>query len=205
MSAARPTHADLRELRRQHARIRQRGEQLLDALTAAQGAFRPAPGRWTIAENLAHLNLEGAEQLAVVRRLVDRGRVEGTTGDGPFVYGGWGEWLVRSMEPPARARLHSLPRHTPPRDPSAAVEGARFLAMKDALLATLDAAEGLDLARLRAPLPWLPSWTPSLALGQWIALVAAHERRHLWQIENVQFHPAYPEEAVAGVYAGMAA
>lgn len=205
MSAPRSPHADLRELRRQHARIRQRVEQLLDGLTAAQGAFRPAPGRWTIAQNLAHLNREGAEQLAVVRRLVDRGRAEGAYAEGPFAYGGWGEWLVRTMEPPSSTRLHALPRHAPPRDPSAADEGARFLAMKDDLLAAIADAEGLDLARLRAPLPWLPSWMPSLALGQWLALVAAHERRHLWQIENVQFHPAYPDETFASFYVDRAA
>ena len=77
---------------------------------------------------------------------------------------------------------------------------------------SLSAAEVWDrlLSRARQELPettfrtWLEP-TEALALGQWLGYIAAHERRHLYQIENIQFHPDYPDESPAGLYMRMAA
>jgi hypothetical protein len=205
MSAPRALQTNLRELHRQHERIRGRVEQLAEGLTRAQAEFSPGAGRWAIGQILAHLALAAEEQVAIVRGLVDRGREEGVYGTGPFRYSAWGDWYVRFTEPPRGTRLRTITRYAPPPRASAQAAAARFLDLKGRLLRAIDDAEGLDLGRLRAPLPFLPGWNPSLALGQWIAYIAAHERRHLYQIENVQFHPDYPELSTATLYTRLAA
>lgn len=205
MSASRRPHHDLTEYRRQHQRIRQRVEQLVAGMTPEQFNFRPAPGRWSVGQNLEHLNLEATEQVVIVRRLVDRGRAEGVRDDGPSRHSAWGDWFVRFTEPPGKTRVRAMPRHTPSPRLSLERVAARFLALKDELLRAMEDADGLDLARLRAPLAYLPGWNPSLSLGQWLGFIAAHQRRHLYQIENVQFHPRYPDDSIVGRYMRMVA
>jgi hypothetical protein len=56
----------------------------------------------------------------------------------------------------------------------------------------VEAANGLHLSKLRAPLTFLRYWNPSLSLIEWLLYIAAHERRHLWQIENILSHPDFP-------------
>lgn len=185
-------HPHLREYRRQHVEVGEKYRHLLDRVTDDQFNFCPAPGRWTIGQNIEHLNLEGAEQVDIIRRIIDAGRMGGVQGDGEFRYSRWGNAYLRFLEPPYRVKIRTLPRYTAaPRlevDPVA----RRFFAIKQEVLTLIEEANGLDLARLRAPLPYLKGWNPSLALGQWFAYVAVHERRHLWQIENILESPGYP-------------
>jgi hypothetical protein len=50
-------------------------------------------------------------------------------------------------------------------------------------------ANGLDLARIKVPSPAGPF---KFGLGQRIALLAAHDRRHLWQAWQVRKNRAFP-------------
>ncbi len=45
-------------------------------------------------------------------------------------------------------------------------------------------AEGIDLARVKVRSPVL--WLLRLSLGQWFALIAGHQKRHLWQAGQVK-------------------
>ena len=201
MFPQRPLHPQLRDYRAQHEAIRVRVARLLDGMTSDQFNHVPGPGRWTVGQNLEHLNLEAFEQIAIVRRLVNRGRMHGIEGDGPFHYGAWGEWYIGFTEPPYRVKVPTLARYTPAARLDPAAVASRYFALKAQLLELIEAANGLDLARLSAPLPYLTGWNPSLALGQWFAYAAAHERRHLWQIDQVLQTPGFPH---AHVYAPLA-
>jgi hypothetical protein len=203
MFIQRTLHPQLRDYREQHEAIRARVARLLDGITPEQFNHVPAPGRWTVGQNLEHLSLEAFEQIAIIRRLINRGRMNGIEGDGPYYYGAWGEWYIAFTEPPYRVKVPTLARYTPAPRLEIAPVASRFFALKAQLLELIDAANGLDLARLSAPLPYLSGWNPSLALGQWFAYTAAHERRHLWQIEQVMTAAGYPAPALP--YVALAA
>jgi hypothetical protein len=88
-------------------------------------------------------------------------------------------WIVRAMDAPPR-RTFQAPRAIAP--PAAVtLDGtlAEFEASQAELRARVAAARGLDLGavRLRSPLAPLLS----LGLGTAFGLLAAHQRRHLWQ------------------------
>ena len=56
-------------------------------------------------------------------------------------------------------------------------------------------AAGLDLARVKSTLPALPALLRvivKMPLGARFELIAAHDRRHLWQAEQVRNHPDFP-------------
>jgi hypothetical protein len=188
-------HPHLQNFRRQHEEVGEQYRQLLEGMTPEQFNFCPAPGRWTIGQNIEHLSLEGEEQVVIIERILERGRAQGVYGEGPFRYSRWGNGYIRFLEPPYRIKIPTLPRYTAaPRLELDAV-APRFFAIKQQVLRLIDEANGLDLARLTAPLPYLKGWNPSLALGQWFPYIAVHERRHLWQIENIRRSPGYPGAA----------
>ena len=58
-----------------------------------------------------------------------------------------------------------------------------FLELRGRLRERLEAADGLDLGRVRVRSPFIPLL--SVDLGSAFALVAVHERRHLWQARQV--------------------
>lgn len=66
----------------------------------------------------------------------------------------------------------------------------RFLALQDRLLKRLGRAEGLDLAGIRLSSPFFSFLR--MDLGTAFAVVAAHQRRHLWQAERVAEEEGFP-------------
>jgi len=66
----------------------------------------------------------------------------------------------------------------------------RFARIQDELLATLDEATGLDLARIGVRSP--AAWILKLPAGIWLAAMPAHEARHLLQAQAVRADPRFP-------------
>lgn len=166
---------------------------LVAPLSEAQGRWRPGPGRWSVAECLAHLaatarqyqpGLDGAAESA-------RGRAApGGVAAGAFRPGWFGRRLVAGMEPGAGPRLPTTSALTPPAEVSLADAVRAFREAQGRLRGTLGAVAGLDLgsATLRSPvLPVL-----RLSLGTALAMLAAHERRHLAQARRVVQAPGFP-------------
>lgn len=158
-------------------------------LTEAQLAWRPEPGRWSIAECLDHLHVTGEEVLAQVEAAVARGWARGTTGSPPFRYGWLGPWFVRANAPSGRpVPTPKVFRPREGRPPVGALDD--FLALQEELAAALERADGLDLARVRARSPVTPLLR--IGIGSWFEVIAVHQARHLAQARAVLEHPAFP-------------
>lgn len=95
-----------------------------------------------------------------------------------------GGWFVRSLEPPVTRRMRA-PRKIRPR-PSPALADAQdaFLASQREVVGFLETYANIDLARVLFPNPFIRGVRFSLATG--LHVLAAHQRRHLWQAWNVR-------------------
>ena len=164
---------------------------LFEGLSDAAARFRPAPGAWSMAECLDHLNVVGRLYLGALDRAIDEGRRRGLTGEPPFRYGLLARWLVRSMDAPPLFRTRS-PRPFRPATaaPPVAESLPAFLALQGELLERLERAEGLDFRRVKVVSP--ASRRLKLGLGTAFAVTAAHQRRHLWQARQVRDAPGFP-------------
>jgi hypothetical protein len=167
---------------------------LLAVLSYGQINWRPDVGRWSVGEHLAHVNLVGASYLPHLDAMLERGRAAG-----PFLREGtrhpWLGWrLVRSTRPPVKLRVLTAAAFVPPVevDPDAAV--AELARVHGALRERITAAAGLDVGRMRAR--YTPGLGPAklvvLSFVQWLAVTAAHDRRHLWLAEQVTTAPGFP-------------
>lgn len=155
-------------------------------LTAEQGAWRSSPASWSVAECLDHLATANRVYLEAMRPAAERALVHGRKRQGPAYPGLIGHWFVRSLEPPAKTWLKSkAPRLIRPRpQPPFADAAAAFFASHEEARAFLQRFRDVDLARTRFPNPFITGVRFSLATG--LNVIAAHERRHLWQAWNVR-------------------
>lgn len=93
---------------------------------------------------------------------------------------------MRSLEPPVKRLLKlPAPRRIRPRPSAPLAETfAAFMASHADAVAFLHESAGLDLAGIRFVNPFLRGVRFSLATG--LHVIAAHERRHVWQAWRVR-------------------
>jgi len=166
---------------------------LFDGLSSAQLAWRPTPERWGLADICSHLAIMMDQYLPAVDESIRRGHADAAYSDRPFQGSTISRMLIWSMEPPVRVRLKT-PKAMHPR-PAANAEQAlqAYRTSQSAFELRLERAAGLDLAHVRVRHPLV---TPvRLALGTVLAILLAHERRHLWQATAVRNDVALPSRA----------
>lgn len=164
---------------------------LIAGLTDAQLGWRPGPGRWSVAECLAHLAATAEAYDPRLEAAARRGREAGRTAPSPAAYrpGRIGRWLVGSMEPPPKRRLRAPRAFATGERPPASAPG-RFFRAQEALEARIHEADGLDLGRVRLASP--VTSLLRLPLGTMLLFLLAHERRHLWQARRVREADGFP-------------
>jgi hypothetical protein len=152
----------------------------LDGLDDAQWRFRPAPECWSIAEIAEHVTLVSREIGLMVRGPLLQAPVDE---DHPA-----GEGLVRSRLL-SRARKVRSPERFVPKGTWLTVEEVRreFLGSREALLEWLRAADA-PLRAHRLPHPMLGP----LDGVEWLAFLAAHDLRHVAQIDEAKRAVGYP-------------
>ena len=170
-------------------------ESLVARLSDAQFNWRPEPGRWSIGQCLAHLNTVDGLDLAPLRAAIDAGHARNQTGEGPFTYGWISRKFVARMDAPAKQKMKAPKNYIPPPEVDPAAALAEYRRISGEMRSLAQSAAGLDLARVKTTLPVLPALARAvirMPLGARFELLAAHDRRHLWQAEQVRKHPEFP-------------
>jgi hypothetical protein len=177
-------YADIEALEEQLNAAEHDAQSLVAGLSAEQGTWRAAAGSWSIAECLEHLGISNRVYLRALEESAAHARGEGRPRRSPAMPGILGGWFVRTIEPPVKARFRA-PRTIRPRKALKLPDAlADFLASQEMVRAFLRSYAGIDLAGVRFPNPFIPGVRFSLATG--LHVIAAHERRHLWQAWRVR-------------------
>lgn len=159
---------------------------LVADLGEGQGQWHAETGSWSVAQCLDHLATTNRVYLDGMRQPAIRAREQGRFRRSPATPGFVGRWFVRTLEPPVNApfRIKS-PRIVEPRvSLSLANAFAIFATTQDEVREFLRTYAGLDLAGVRFSNPFVRGIRFSLATG--LHVIAAHERRHLWQAWRVR-------------------
>jgi hypothetical protein len=159
---------------------------LVDGLSEDLGAWRQAPDSWSIAECIDHLAVANQVYLGTMRPAAERALREGRRRRRAARPGLLGGWFVRSLEPPVNSRFRSKaptsiqPRPSPPLHDAVAA----FLASQVEVRAFIRKYADTDLVGVRFANPFIGGVWFSLATG--LHVIAAHERRHIWQAWRVR-------------------
>ena len=150
------------------------------------GTWRAAAGSWSVAECLDHLAQGNRRYLGAMEPVARQAQARGQTRRGRAVPGIIGRWFAATFEPPVKPRYKlKAPRSIRPRpSPALSDASAEFFASQDELRAFVRRYADLDLGRVRFPNPFVTVFRFSLATGLYV--LAAHERRHLWQAWRVR-------------------
>jgi hypothetical protein len=152
--------------------------------------WRPDARSWSVAQCLDHLNVANRVYLTPMREAVARARGAGTARRGALRPGVVGRWFVASLEPPPKRRLSAPKKIVPAARKGRAEVMEEWGRTQGEVKELLREAAGLDLNGTRFVNPFIPLVRFSVATG--FQVIAAHERRHLWQAERVKANPRFP-------------
>ena len=163
-------------------------------LSVEQLRWRPGPQRWSIAECLDHLNITLGFYLPKIDKTIQVGWRQRSTSQENGRYLQSEIEALRVVEPPVTVR-HEAARSLYPAiavDPDCLVDD--FHQTRDRYVDLVRRAFGLDLPRIMIGEPLHPFLR---TLGGTLAFIAAHDRRHMWQAEQVRHKPQFPRAVFA--------
>ena len=160
----------------------ERARRLVEMTDGRRFTVRPSPTRWSAAECIAHLSLATESFLPVLRAAIDEARQKSITSDKAPQMDVMGRVLRWLMEPPARTHFKTTAPFVPRAIRAKAEALAEFLSLQKRLLEFLHDARGLDFNRMRLVSPF--DRRVKYNLFSAIRIIAAHQRRHLWQAEQ---------------------
>ena len=139
---------------------------------------------WSIAECVTHLTLSNRPFPPLLRAAFDEVRRAGRLGSGPFKVGLMGNLLKWSLEPPPRLKFKAKASFRPVEFGPAERVLPDFLEAQEQIEACVREAAGLaiDQVKVVSPVDARVKYNGFAALQ----IVAAHERRHLWQAEQAR-------------------
>jgi hypothetical protein len=173
----------LRALEVEFDEVQTRAHRLVNGLSEADWTRRSDPARWSIGEQILHLNLTSRAYLPRLREGLARARERGLRGKGRYRRDFLGWLLCKMVEPPVRLKVKTTAPFVP-QDLRPKEEAMRdFDALQDELRAFLQEADGWAIDRV----DFVSPFDPRLKYNQYSALRAttAHQRHHLWLGERV--------------------
>ena len=164
---------------------------LAASLSSGQFTWQPGGGRaWSVAHCLVHLTVATRIYLEAMTTAAEAARITGSRRRHPIAPGWFARWFIREMEPPPKRRLKAPGKIVPAPSGTKEEIGRRFADSQVLARTKLVEWADLDLNRVRFVNPFLPLLRYQLGAG--FLIMAAHNRRHIWQAQRVTESPDFP-------------
>jgi len=177
---------DIRKLEDQYDANERDARLLVSGLSDKHGTWHAEAGSWSVAECLEHLAITNRIYVETMRVPATQALKSGRRGTGRVSPGPFGRLMCYSLEPPIKPRLKGkAPAIIQPRiSVSLADAFSSFTTSQADLHAFVQEYADIDLSGVLFANPFIKWLRLSLASG--LHVIAAHERRHLWQGWNVR-------------------
>jgi len=152
--------------------------------------WRPEETRWSVAQCLDHLNKSALLYLDEMPDVIADAHAAGLRGPSRFRRGLVARLLLYVTEPPPRVKLPAPSEVVPEERFDPATLQAEYERAHRLLRETMLSTQGLDLGRVKMRLPEFRAL--KMRLGEIFAMLNSHERRHLWQAEQVTAVDGFP-------------
>ncbi len=142
----------------------------------------PAPGAWSAAQILAHLNFYGDYYLPALEQALHK-----ASPARKYFKPGWlGNYFTKLISPDAAGGIRSKMKSPAQARPSAAVKGVEvlpvFIAQQQRLLELLEQARTKDLTSTRVPISIMK--LIRIKTGDTFRFLVGHEQRHMLQLSR---------------------
>jgi len=152
--------------------------------------WRTGPDRWSVAQCFEHLDVTMELYFAGIDAAIEKALARGWRSNEPPRNGWLAAWFISLLEPPPRRRFKAPGPFAPSIRRPLAEALPRFLEIRQQLVSRLRRADRLDLRKAKLRSPAVPLLRFSLA--ETFGILNAHDRRHLWQAEQVRQAPGFP-------------
>jgi hypothetical protein len=178
-------HPQLREIEQELVAAREGFRRLAERMDGALARTRPAPGAWSAAECVEHLNLTSAAMLPELRAGIEEARALGGAAPGRLRRGlvGWLIW--RASRPGGGMRVRTRGGFVPPEPAGHGTADGLLDAFdrhQEEQIALVRSADGLPLHRVRVRSVFDRRVSYNLYAG--LAILSTHQLRHLGQAER---------------------
>lgn len=192
MSSASPATLppDIVDYLRQLNEANRRAADVVSGLSNDQASWQPDQGAsWSVSQCLEHMANANRVYLEPLKLAAKKAG----TGHTPYRTAGWfSRYFLRKTEPPPTTKIKA-PRKIGPHSatPINKLEAlAQFLRYNHAVERFVVDTAALDLCGVRFKNPFIPGLNFTVATG--LLIIAAHNRRHLWQAEQVVTNREFP-------------
>jgi len=187
---AAPLPADLQELIDEFLAIEDDAERLVGPLDDEQFNWSPGRGAWSIGQCIHHLNLTNRKYFEALSAAVARAQADGVTRTGPIVSSWIGRRFVAMLEPPVSVRTRTMKDLRPVDRRHKAEVWPEFVRQHTHMRGCVSAWALVDLNRAVFRNPLGPFGR--LRAGTGLRIMAAHDRRHVWQASRVRGASGFP-------------
>jgi hypothetical protein len=160
----------------------EQARRLIDTTDGRLFTVRPNPQSWSASECIAHLNLSTELFLPVLGPAIDDAQQRKIMAKKPPKMDVLGRVLRWFLEPPIRQRVKTSAPFVPKSIRAKSESFAEFVGLQHRLIDLARAARGIDLGKPRIVSPFDKRVRYNLYSA--FLIVAAHQRRHLWQAEQ---------------------
>jgi hypothetical protein len=168
----------------------QEAQRIAGGLSNAQANWQPVENAWSIAQCLDHLGRANRLYAATLHKAVKGARAPKKLPLGPIQPGWFSRLFIRTLEPPPKRKLQAPKKIVPVSQIPGREALEAFLRSQEDVRAVIRDGAGLDLNRIRFPNPFIGFLR--LTVGTGLLVVAAHDRRHLWQAQRVLECAGFP-------------
>jgi hypothetical protein len=165
--------------------------EIIARTSVTQANWQPNAGRsWSIVQCLSHLARTNRIYAAAMSEAVARADVRSKVASQGISPGLFGAWFIRSMEPPVRTRMKARSKVYPLAQASPNEALAEFVDSHKPVRSVIEAASDMDVNRIRFKNPFVPF--VRFTVGTGLLVITAHDRRHLWQANQVTVARGFP-------------
>lgn len=176
-------YPQLDAIQRELEEITKKWQGLAAGLSDAEWTQRPPNSGWSAAECLTHLTITTRAFLPRLQKVIRDAREKGLKSDGPYRQDFKGRLLCWFIEPPYWFKVKTPPGFAPQVIEPIAKALTDFSGEQAKLVTCVKDARGLAIDRLQIQSPFSEKMQYTLLTA--FRVLAAHQRRHLWQAENI--------------------
>ena len=165
---------------------------IVGGLSDVQANWHPRETAWSVGQCLDHLARGNTVYAAALLAAVKDPRAERKPRRAPIQPAWLSRLFIRTLEPPPKRKLRAPKKIVPASWTTAEAALRAFLDSQEQMRSVIWEGAGLDLNRIRFRNPFIGFLRFTVGAG--LLIVVAHDRRHLWQAEQVRQSATFPSD-----------
>lgn len=174
----------LQDLVEQFEDLKISARKVVEGLTEEQFNAQPAPHKWSIAECIDHLNSSYRAYIPVIKKVIKNNTNETVNNPDNFKIRFRFKLSNAWLEPPYKMKMKTFDLLVPDEKLNKEKTISKFISLTDEFIDFIKISEKVDLKCTIVISPVTSAL--KFRLGELYPFIASHNRRHLWQAENVK-------------------